>query len=65
MCKASKSINQTSYEALLREAENTQCKEQETAICLLFCQSSQTSGAKDPVYMASLKNKILYTSNSL
>lgn len=66
MCKASKSIDQTSYEAVLRAAENIQrCKQQETTKCLSFCQSGQTSGAKDPTYMASSKNKILYTNNTL
>lgn len=66
MCKASKSINQTSYEVVLREVENNQRrKQQETIKRLSFCQSGQTSGAKEPMYMASSKNKILYTSNSL
>lgn len=56
MCKASKPINQTSYEAVLRESENVQrCKQQETTKCLPFCQAS---GAKDAMYMASSKNKI-------
>jgi len=66
MCKASESINQTSYEAVLRETENVQrCKQQETTKCLSFSQSGQTSGAKDPLYMMNSKNKILCTSNSL
>lgn len=66
MCEASECINETSYEAVLREAENVQrCKQPETTKCLSFCQSDQTSGAKDPTYLASSENKILSTSNSL